>query len=362
MAAPATGPGAAIVGGRELVDLMKRVMAFQVRVYEGKPAIGWRDGAFWAGVMSAYAATGDDAFYQAARENGERAQWTLGPRTFHADDLAIGQSYLELYARDRRPEMIAALRARLDQYFDKQIIMQGEVGSSAWREPTAPMIGRYLWWWCDALFMAPPVMARMHTVTGDRKYLDFMHSLYWDTTEYLFDEAEGLFYRDANYFPDRRRSPTGNEIFWSRGNGWVYAGIARTLDHVPEDDPRRPEYIALFQRMTQAIVRYQGLDGFWRSSLNEPTWVTNPEASGTGFFCYGLLAGIARGWISREAHLPVALRAWEALAASVTLDGAVPWVQDAGPEPAPTTIDTYRAYGQGAFLLAAAELARTAPA
>ena len=41
-----------------------------------------------------------------------------------------------------------------------------------WPRPIPPIRKRPLWWWCDALFMAPPVYADMATITGDKKYLD----------------------------------------------------------------------------------------------------------------------------------------------------------------------------------------------
>ncbi len=59
-----------------------------------------------------------------------------------------------------------------------------------------PRLGREDWWWCDALFMAPPAMARISVATGERKYLDFMNKMWWDTTEFLYDTEEHLYYRD----------------------------------------------------------------------------------------------------------------------------------------------------------------------
>ena len=59
--------------------------------------------------------------------------------------------------------------------------------------------------------------------------------------------------------------------------------------------------------MTPAIVKYQGEDGMWRPCVNDPQWYSMPESSGSGFFCYGLLAGINRGILDRETYLPIAL-------------------------------------------------------
>jgi len=52
-------------------------------------------------------------------------------------------------------------------------------------------------------------------------------------------------------------SPNGKKIFWSRGNGWVFAGIARILEYLPKRDPQRGEYIAIFRRMAAELVKRQ---------------------------------------------------------------------------------------------------------
>ncbi|MHC5076538.1 MAG: hypothetical protein ACYTFM_08925 [Planctomycetota bacterium] len=35
--------------------------------------------------------------------------------------------------------------------------------------------------------MAPPVSARLNTATGDLRYQNFINTLWWDTTEFLYD-------------------------------------------------------------------------------------------------------------------------------------------------------------------------------
>ena len=89
--------------------------------------------------------------------------------------------------------------------------------------------------WCDALFMGPPAMAAVSASTGDRRYLDLADRLWWKTTDYLYDRTEHLYYRDSRYFDQREKN--GRKVFWSRGNGWVIAGLARMLQDMPADYP-----------------------------------------------------------------------------------------------------------------------------
>src|SRR5207237_9899342 len=116
----------------DVLELMKRVMNFQIKAYEGKAPIGWEAGAFWAGVTGAMDATGDPAFHDAAKKWGEQAQWKLaiGTRTFHSDSIAVGQAYLDLYLKDKDPRMIEALRPHLEKFLDKKTIARGELGNA----------------------------------------------------------------------------------------------------------------------------------------------------------------------------------------------------------------------------------------
>ncbi len=96
---------------------------------------------------------------------------------------------------------------------------------------------RIPWWWCDALFMAPPVWARMYTATGDHAYIDYLDTQWKQTSNLLYDQDEHLYARDESY--KSKREPNGKQVFWSRGEGWVMGGIVRTLEYLPQDDPQQ---------------------------------------------------------------------------------------------------------------------------
>jgi len=56
----------------------------------------------------------------------------------------------------------------------------------------------------------------------------------WDlTTAHLYDPAERLYFRDKTFLD--RKEANGAKLFWGRGNGWVLAGLARTLAVMPKD-------------------------------------------------------------------------------------------------------------------------------
>ena len=338
-------------------SLMERVMTSQENDYGGNVQIDWQAGTYYTGVFAAYLATGEPGFRQAAIGWGNAANWKIGPRPFYADDLCMGQTMLDLYLEDRNPTYVKDLISVMDAYFGKKILTASDVHSHRDQRAERPMRGRALWWWCDALYMAPPVLARMHAATGEQRYLDLLHELYWDSYEFLFDEHSSLFFRDADFIPaDRATALERDKRFWSRGNSWVYAGLVRVLDYLPENDPHRGRYLDLFQRLTRKLITLQRPDGLWSSWLNRPDLEQSPEVSGSSLFTYGLLAGVSRGWLDRRSYLPPALRAWRGLTGKLGIDGQLGFAQLVDSAPGPVRPESSIDYTQGAFLLAASEL------
>lgn len=321
--------------------LMRRVFEWQVaNPWSAQYAVddphgnrGWVQGAFLTGVMEAYRATGDQAYVGYARTRADANDWKLGPRPTHADDHVVAQTYLELLELVPDAKRLADLQAGFST-----VMNEG-------------MKGRELWWWCDALFMAPPALAKLAKATGDVRYLQAMDRWYWDATDAWYDPEEHLFYRDARFVAPK----DGKKVFWSRGNGWVFGGLARLLDVLPQDHPSRPRYESLFRAMAKRLVALQPGDGLWRADLLRPA-DQHGEASGSAFHCYGLAWGINRGLLPKEEYRPAVDRAWRALVACVQESGKLGWVQPIGYAPDAYDANTAQEYGAGAFLAAGGQI------
>jgi rhamnogalacturonyl hydrolase YesR len=341
-----------------ILEAMTRAKAFQER--GGRLSFSWQTGTLYSGVMACYEAAGQDGFLTAARDWCASGNWACGDkhgskRPLNADAICSAQTFLDVYAADRDPAQIESINRVFETfYFGQEMIDKSLLGHATWGGETAPFIGRNLWWWCDALYMAPPLLARLGQATGNAQYYELLHRLYWDTVDYLYNPAEQLFFRDKNFFD--KKTPSGQPVFWARGNGWVIGGLVRTIDYIPDDDPMRPRYIKLFQELMARIVTLQGEDGLWRASLNEPDWFPMQETSGSSFFCFGLAAGINRGWLDRDTYLPAAEKAWEGLVGCLSPEGKVQWAQPVADRPFATGKENTSSYTQGAFLLAASEI------
>ena len=69
------------------------------------------------------------------------------------------------------------------------------------------------WWWCDALFMAPPAWARMYAGTGDKKYIDYLDEEWAKTSTLLYDPVAHLYSRDATFICEEGEA-NGQKMFW----------------------------------------------------------------------------------------------------------------------------------------------------
>lgn len=318
---------------------------------EAAQGTGWEQASFYIGLAHWDAATGDQRYAAALLARAKANDWQLGPRPWHADDQAIAQLYLAL-AR-------TTAEARTDivkDEFDKILAAPPKNSLAFQSSPSGMSEGtcQRRWCWCDALFMAPPAWAMLSRITGDRRYRDYALHEYFATTDYLFDAKQHLFYRDSRFF--ERRTPDGHNIFWSRGNGWVFAGLPLMLEALPADDPGRGRLVVLYREMAAALVALQKPSGYWASSLLDPRDDPPPETSGTAFITFGLAWGVNHDLLSRSEYGDAVEKGWRALVDAVEADGRLGWVQQVGNGPDDVLATDTQLYGSGAFLLAASEM------
>jgi unsaturated rhamnogalacturonyl hydrolase len=301
----------------------------------------WTFAALYAGFMAVPTSVAGSRYHDAMLEMSKKFDWQLGPRIGHADDEAVGQTYMQLYLEHHDPAMMNPTR----QSFE-----------TVMRIPDNPV--KPLWWWCDALFMAPPVLAELSEATGDRRYLVFLDHEWSITSAKLYDREQHLFYRDESFLHQHERN--GKAIFWSRGNGWVMAGLVRVLEYMPKNDPLRPKYLQQLKEMASAVAPLQGEDGLWRPGLLDADAYHLPENSGSAFITYALAYGIKENLLNRKRYLPIVKKAWAGLISHVYEDGRLGCIQPIGAAPGAFTATSSYVYGVGAYLLAGSEIYKLA--
>lgn len=316
------------------------------KVYESNI---WTRAVYYEGLMALYSIYPDNRYYDYAMQWAEFHKWGMrGDKTTtrDADNYCCAQTYIDLYRLTPRPEMLTKTIALCEM-----LVNTPEVGD---------------WTWIDAIQMGMPVLVKLGTLKEDNRYYEKAHAMYlWSRDTLaggLYNEAEGLWWRDKDFVPPYRE-PNGEDCYWSRGNGWVVAALVRVLDELPEDAAHRNLYIKDLRAMCKAAKACQREDGFWNVSLHDETNFGGKEVSGTALFVYGMAWGINNGILDREEYLPVVAKAWNAMVKeAVHKNGFLGYVQGTGKEPKdgqPVTFKSrpdFEDYGVGCFLLAGSEV------
>lgn len=331
-----------------------KVADWQLRDYIKSPfssgvARGWRNGVLYNGMFDWAELSGDKKYFKYLENIFAREYWQAGNRMYNADDICVSQGYLDMYSKYKKEHMLTPTLARAEWVISHKPADNIDISKGKSDR----------WWWCDALYMAPAVYSRLYTITGNKNFMKFADKEFKATYNHLYNKEEKLFFRDANYFGKKENN--GKKVFWSRGNGWVMGGLSEILKTLPEKDRKyRPFYVQLFQEMSERIAELQCKDGFWHASMLDPQTYADPETSGTGLFVYALAYGINNGYLSKEKYLPVVIKGWNALVASVDTEGKVGWVQPVGQAPKKVEKRMNEVYGTGGFLMTACEIYKLA--
>lgn len=312
-----------------------------------RPSSLWTRGVYYEGLMSLYAIDPDQKYIDYTDRWANHHKWTPrnGITTTDADDQCCAQTYIDRYMMTRDNRMIEHVKENLEHQMNS-----GKVG---------------YWTWIDAIQMAMPVYSKMYKATGERRYLDFAMQMYtWSRDTCgggLFNTAEGLWWRDADYVPPYKESD-GQNCYWSRGSGWVYAALVKVMTDIGKKDKYYKRLKKDFVMMSEALLKCQREDGLWNPSLVSPVTYGGKELTGTALFLYGMSWGINNGVLKAKKYKGACDRAWNAMVRDcVHADGFLGYVQGTGKDPSAgqpvtyTKVPDFEDYGTGCFLLGAAE-------
>ena len=335
-------------------ELIERVNDRWISDHRSAPGYSWDNAAYSVGNTEAYFTTGIEAYREYSEAWSEHNGWKGHPgansqswdngNVYHADNQTCFQIYADLFA--------------LDGDYGKISRALEVVGTQITTDKTD------YWWWCDALFMAMPVMTRLYRITGDKRYADKLYEYFADCRGKLYDSEQYLFFRDSGYINSRI---DGQKNFWARGNGWVLAGLAMVLRDMPADWEHYDYFTQVYLDMSDAAVSCQKIDangnGYWTQSMLPmyPTSSENSygyETSGTAFLTYGLLWGVNNSLFGEEKYLDAAMRGVSYLK-NVAIDetGYVGYSQEIGSAATKATApEVTQNFAVGATLLALCEL------
>jgi len=202
----------------------------------------------------------------------------------HVDYSVFGIIPLELYLQTNDKKYLDLGKS----FADKQ-----------WQKTTGDDITAEARYWIDDMYMITALQTHAFRATHDQKYLDRAArtmAAYLDKLQ----QPNGLFF----HAPDA-------QFYWSRGNGWEAAGMAELLSDLPKNHPLRKRIVDGYNKMMEALLKYQGEDGLWHQLIDHPeSWA---ETSGTGMFTFAMITGVRKGWLPAKTYGPAARKAWLAL-------------------------------------------------
>lgn len=344
----------------EVVAIINKVNTHWQETHPDHARAFWHPAAYHTGNIEAYKVTKNQDFLDYSTAWAEQNEWK-GAKSDdksnwkysygESDDYVLFgdwqiafQTYIDLYTIEGSTDASKIARARE--------VMEYQMSTEA----------NDYWWWADGLYMVMPVMTKLYKVTGNELYLEKLHEYLAYANSIMFDEEAGLYYRDAKYVYPKHKSANGKKDFWARGDGWVFAGLAKIIQDLPEDAKYRDEHIARFKTMAAALKSAQQPEGYWTRSILDPAHAPGPETSGTAFFTYGYLWGINNGILDTDTYVPVIEKSWAYLSeVALQEDGSVGYVQPIGEKAIPGQVVDVKStadFGVGAYLLAASEMYR----
>jgi unsaturated rhamnogalacturonyl hydrolase len=212
----------------------------------------------------------------------------------HVDYRVFGVVPLEIYMQTKNQKYLELGKS----FADKQ-----------WEKTTEDGITTEARYWIDDMYMIPAVQVQAYRATGDAKYID---RAALTMTAYLdkLQQPNGLFFHG-----------TDAQFYWSRGDGWMAAGMAELLRSIPKDHPKRARIMDGYKKMMKALLKFQGEDGLWRQLIDHPeAW---PETSGSGMFTFAMVTGVKNGWLDAKIYGPAARKAWLGLVKYIDKDANV---------------------------------------
>lgn len=353
-----------------------------------RPSNLWTRGVFFEGLYSLAELEringGEkyETYHKYIMDWGNAHKWTPrnGVTTRDADDYCCSQTYLDIFMSQSPNDQTFMIPTK--QCLDNLMSLEESKGD---------------WTWVDAIQMGLPVftkLARHYYFEGDyaeaKKLLDWGWKMYEcsrnEIAGGLYNAEDGLWWRDKD-FVATYKEPNGEDCYWSRGNGWVYAALVRAMESsLVSENSTAPHYLepldeykwkqffidshydsykADFVAMSEALLKCQRGDNFWNVSLHDESNFGGKELTGTALFVYGMAWGVRHGILPRETYLPVVVRTWESMVKDCLHDnGFLGYVQGTGKEPKdsqPVGYDIepdFDDFGLGCFLLAGSEVYR----
>jgi unsaturated rhamnogalacturonyl hydrolase len=213
---------------------------------------------------------------------------------YNSDNIPTGRQLLHLY-QSSKEEKYKTAAASLYQQVAWQ--PRNKVGGY-WHKLKYPTQ-----MWLDGLYMMEPFIAEYAVVLNDtKKFDDIVNQFVW-MEKYSRDVKTGLLYHgwDESKLQKWANKKTGlSPEFWSRAMGWYMMALVDVLDHLPANYKRRGELIAILNRLSTALIKFQDAkEGVWWQVTDKAHQALNYlESSSSAMFLYALSKAVNKKYVS----------------------------------------------------------------
>jgi unsaturated rhamnogalacturonyl hydrolase len=221
---------------------------------------------------------------------------TFNLEEYNLDNIPTGRQLLHLYEAGKEEKYKTAATSLY-----KQLAWQprNSIGGY-WHKLKYPTQ-----MWLDGLYMAQPFATEYAQMFNDpKKFDDIVNQFVW-MERYSRDNKTGLLYHgwDESRLQKWANPKTGQSPgFWSRAMGWYMMALVDVLDHLPANYKRRTELIAILNRLSTALIKFQDVkEGVWWQVTDKAGAALNYlESSSSAMFLYALSKAVNKNYISKN--------------------------------------------------------------
>ena len=142
--------------------------------------------------------------------------------------------------------------------------------------------------WIDSMYMLPPYLAAAGYPEEALRQIDGYRAA-------LFDRPTGLF----SHKWDDEKQVFVRKDFWGVGNGWTAAGLARTIDLLPETmSSQKQELVQIARALIDCLLQYKRPDWLFHDVVDDPG--TFVEVNLSQMLAYTIYRGLVAGWLPGE--------------------------------------------------------------
>jgi len=215
---------------------------------------------------------------------------------YNIDNILLGRSVLLLYQKTGQEKYHKALLNLREQLKKQPRTHEG----GFWHKKRYPYQ-----MWLDGLYMGEPFYTEYATIFHEDTDFDDIANQFIYMENHARDVKTGLLYHGWDESKKEKWADpnTGlSQNFWGRADGWYAAALVDVLEKFPAQHPKRAQLLAIFNRLTSALQKYQDKkSGVWYQILDKATSKGNYlESSASCMFVYAVAKGVRLGFIDSQ--------------------------------------------------------------